>query len=78
MDLPPLPDRRRPRGRPGLDAIDGPYWGALADTDGYRAECRLPSSTLGYTGKWAIHPAQIEPANETFAPTRPRSPTPGA
>jgi citrate lyase subunit beta/citryl-CoA lyase len=52
----------------GLDAIDGPYWGAIADVDGYRAECRLVS-TLGYAGKWAIHPGQIEPANETFAPT---------
>ena len=52
----------------GLDAIDGPYWGAIADIDGYRAECRLVS-TLGYAGKWAIHPSQIEPANETFAPT---------
>jgi citrate lyase subunit beta/citryl-CoA lyase len=52
----------------GLDAIDGPYWGEIADVEGYRAECRLVS-TLGYAGKWAIHPAQIEPANETFAPT---------
>ena len=52
----------------GLDAIDGPYWGAIADIDGYRAECRLVS-TLGYAGKWAIHPSQIEPANKTFAPT---------
>jgi citrate lyase subunit beta/citryl-CoA lyase len=52
----------------GLEAIDGPYWGALADTEGYAAECRL-ASTLGFTGKWAIHPAQIEPANEVFAPT---------
>jgi citrate lyase subunit beta/citryl-CoA lyase len=52
----------------GLDAIDGPYWGALDDIDGYTRECRAVS-TLGYSGKWAIHPAQIEPANETFAPT---------
>jgi citrate lyase subunit beta/citryl-CoA lyase len=52
----------------GLDAVDGPYWGGIADVEGYRAECRLVS-TLGYAGKWAIHPAQIEPANETFAPT---------
>lgn len=52
----------------GLAAIDGPYWGALSDTDGYAEACRLVS-TLGYVGKWAIHPAQIEPANRTFAPT---------
>jgi citrate lyase subunit beta/citryl-CoA lyase len=52
----------------GLDAIDGPYWGALDDSDGYTRECRAVS-TLGYTGKWAIHPAQIAPANATFAPS---------
>ena len=52
----------------GLEAIDGPYWGALSNTEGYAAECRLVS-TIGYSGKWAIHPAQIEPANEVFAPT---------
>lgn len=52
----------------GLAAVDGPYWGALSDLDGYAAECRLVS-TIGYCGKWAIHPAQIEPANEMFAPT---------
>jgi citrate lyase subunit beta / citryl-CoA lyase len=52
----------------GLAAIDGPYWGAISDLDGYRAECRRVS-TLGFAGKWAIHPGQIEPANRTFAPT---------
>ncbi len=52
----------------GLAAIDGPYWGAIADLDGYEAEC-LRVSTLGFTGKWAIHPGQIDPANRAFSPT---------
>jgi citrate lyase subunit beta/citryl-CoA lyase len=52
----------------GLAAIDGPYWGAIEDVDGYRAECESVS-ILGFAGKWAIHPSQIEPANRVFAPT---------
>ncbi|MCA1679899.1 MAG: CoA ester lyase, partial [Actinobacteria bacterium] len=24
---------------------------------------------LGYDGKWAVHPTQIEPLNEAFSPT---------
>jgi len=24
---------------------------------------------MGYVGKWAIHPSQVEPANDVFAPT---------
>jgi citrate lyase subunit beta / citryl-CoA lyase len=52
----------------GVEAIDGPYWGAIADVDGYRQEC-LQASILGFSGKWAIHPNQIAPANESFSPT---------
>jgi citrate lyase subunit beta/citryl-CoA lyase len=52
----------------GVLAIDGPSWAPLEDIDGYRAECRL-ASTLGYAGKWAIHPTQIGPAQEEFSPT---------
>jgi citrate lyase subunit beta/citryl-CoA lyase len=52
----------------GLEAIDGPYWGAIADVDGYRDEC-LQASILGFSGKWAIHPNQIEPANQSFSPS---------
>jgi len=52
----------------GIAAIDGPYWGAISDTEGYRAEC-LQASIIGFTGKWAIHPSQIEVANEAFAPS---------
>jgi citrate lyase subunit beta/citryl-CoA lyase len=52
----------------GVEAIDGPYWGAIADVDGYREEC-LQASILGFSGKWAIHPGQITPANESFSPS---------
>jgi citrate lyase subunit beta / citryl-CoA lyase len=52
----------------GIAAIDGPSWSPLDDLDAYRAECRL-ASTLGYDGKWAIHPSQIDPANQEFAPS---------
>jgi citrate lyase subunit beta/citryl-CoA lyase len=51
----------------GLGAIDGPYF-AVADVDGLRAWAARTRS-LGYDGKWALHPGQIEPLNETFSPT---------
>lgn len=49
-----------------LDAIDGPY-GDFSNPEGYRKECRR-SRTLGFVGKWAIHPSQIQIANEVYAP----------
>lgn len=51
----------------GLDAIDGPF-GNFRDAEGYRREATW-AATLGAVGKWAIHPSQIELANEVFAPT---------
>lgn len=51
----------------GLDAVDGPY-PDFTDVDGYRREA-IWASTLGMTGKWAIHPSQVGPAHEVFAPT---------
>jgi citrate lyase subunit beta/citryl-CoA lyase len=51
----------------GIDAIDAPYPG-YRDPDGYRAACQR-AAAMGYAGKWAIHPAQVELANEVFAPT---------
>ena len=51
----------------GLDAIDGPF-ANFNDPDGYRREA-IWASTLGCVGKWAIHPSQIELANDVFAPT---------
>jgi citrate lyase subunit beta / citryl-CoA lyase len=51
----------------GLDAIDGPF-GNFRDSDGYRREATW-AATLGAVGKWAIHPSQIELANDVFAPS---------
>lgn len=51
----------------GLDAIDGPY-ANFRNADGYRREASW-ASTLGCVGKWAIHPSQVELANDVFAPT---------
>lgn len=50
----------------GLRPIDGPF-GDIRDPDGYRSSAER-SSALGFEGKWAIHPSQIEPANEIFGP----------
>ena len=50
----------------GLRAIDGPF-GDFKDADAYRAAARR-AAALGIEGKWAIHPSQIELANEIFSP----------
>lgn len=49
-----------------LQLIDGPF-ADIEDVDGFRESCRY-AAMLGCDGKWAIHPRQIEPANEIFAP----------
>jgi malyl-CoA/(S)-citramalyl-CoA lyase len=50
----------------GLRPIDGPY-ADYGDSAGYRASCRR-ARALGFEGKWAIHPSQVEIANQEFAP----------
>jgi len=50
----------------GLRPIDGPY-GDIKDPEGYMLACRR-GAALGIEGKWAIHPSQIEMANEVFSP----------
>jgi malyl-CoA/(S)-citramalyl-CoA lyase len=52
----------------GLRPIDGPF-GDFGDPDGYRAAANR-AAVLGYEGKWAIHPSQIELANEVFTPSK--------
>lgn len=52
----------------GIDAVDGPY-ADFKNEAGYREECKR-AATLGMVGKWAIHPAQIQPATEVFSPTQ--------
>jgi citrate lyase subunit beta/citryl-CoA lyase len=50
----------------GLRAIDGPF-GDFKDPNGYTLAARR-GAALGIEGKWAIHPSQIELANEVFTP----------
>ena len=50
----------------GLRPIDGPF-GDFNDPDGYRLAARR-GAALGYEGKWAIHPSQIDLANGVFSP----------
>ena len=51
----------------GLAVIDGVYNG-INDTDGFYVSCRQ-GRAFGFDGKTLIHPSQIEPCNETFAPS---------
>ena len=51
----------------GLRPIDGPF-GDFCDPDGYIAAAKR-AAVLGYEGKWAIHPSQIELANQVFTPS---------
>ena len=51
----------------GLRVLDGPV-ADHRDADGLREACRVARS-LGYDGKWCIHPAQVGVVNEVFSPT---------
>ncbi|MHB8657674.1 MAG: HpcH/HpaI aldolase/citrate lyase family protein [Solirubrobacteraceae bacterium] len=52
----------------GVHAIDGPHF-EIADLDGLRTRSALARG-LGYDGKWALHPTQIEILDEVFSPTQ--------
>jgi citrate lyase beta subunit len=51
----------------GLRAVDGPV-ADHRDREGLRESC-LVARSLGFDGKWCIHPAQISVVNEVFSPT---------
>jgi citrate lyase subunit beta/citryl-CoA lyase len=51
----------------GIAAIDGPYLG-IRDDEGFRTEV-AHARALGFDGKWAIHPAQLDALREAFTPT---------
>ena len=51
----------------GLRVLDGPV-ADYSDEEGLRRSCLIARS-LGFDGKWCIHPAQIGIVNETFSPT---------
>ena len=50
----------------GLRALDGPF-GDFSDSDGFLLAARR-AAALGIEGKWAIHPSQVELANDVFSP----------
>jgi citrate lyase subunit beta/citryl-CoA lyase len=50
----------------GVPCTDGPY-ADIDDPEGFRTSAER-ANMLGCDGKWAIHPDQIEIANEVFAP----------
>ncbi len=50
-----------------LRAIDGPV-ADYRDEEGLRKSC-LVARSLGFDGKWCIHPGQVETVNEVFSPT---------
>ena len=49
-----------------LRAIDGPV-ADYRDKEGLRKSC-LRARSLGFDGKWCIHPEQVEIVNEVFSP----------
>ena len=49
-----------------IDAVDGPF-GNFKAQDAFQEECRR-AMILGMVGKWAIHPSQVEIAQQVFSP----------
>lgn len=50
----------------GLRPVDGPYTN-FRDEQGFKASAAR-ARALGFDGKWAIHPNQVDWANEVFTP----------
>ncbi|HXZ91140.1 MAG TPA: CoA ester lyase [Candidatus Dormibacteraeota bacterium] len=53
----------------GIQAIDTPFLGSIADKVAFLGEVKL-AVRLGFKGKQCVHPSQIEPINEFFSPRR--------
>ena len=51
----------------GLDPVDGPF-ADFRNQDFFRTECER-GDVLGMVGKWAIHPSQVEIAQDAFSPS---------
>jgi len=51
----------------GTVALDGVY-NDVRDPEGFVAECRQ-GMEMGFDGKTLIHPSQVEPANDVWAPS---------
>jgi citrate lyase subunit beta/citryl-CoA lyase len=52
----------------GLQVIDGPFL-KIRESEQLRDYCNRARS-LGYDGKWAVHPGQVAILNEVFSPTQ--------
>jgi citrate lyase subunit beta/citryl-CoA lyase len=52
----------------GLAILDGVY-NDIQDAEGFRAVCQQ-GLEMGFDGKTLIHPSQVEPCNEIFAPSQ--------
>jgi citrate lyase subunit beta/citryl-CoA lyase len=52
----------------GIQVIDGPYL-KIADLEGLRRYSQR-SAMLGYDGKWAIHPTQVDVLNDVYRPSQ--------
>jgi len=51
----------------GLDPVDGPF-ADFRNPDFFKTECER-GNVLGMVGKWAIHPIQVELAQNAFSPS---------
>src|SRR5688500_12309844 len=51
-----------------LQVIDGPFL-KVREIDAFRDYCQR-TKTLGYDGKWSLHPDQVDVLNEVFSPTQ--------
>jgi citrate lyase subunit beta/citryl-CoA lyase len=51
----------------GLTILDGVY-NDIQDAEGFRAVCQQ-GLEMGFDGKTLIHPSQVEPCNDVFAPS---------
>jgi citrate lyase subunit beta / citryl-CoA lyase len=51
----------------GLQAVDGPHLD-IRDLEGLAVEAER-ARALGFDGKWALHPSQIDPVNRAFTPS---------
>ncbi|HZD66951.1 MAG TPA: CoA ester lyase [Acidimicrobiales bacterium] len=51
-----------------LQVIDGPFL-RVREPEAFREYCQR-TKTLGYDGKWALHPDQVSILNEVFSPTQ--------
>ncbi|MGI8856308.1 MAG: HpcH/HpaI aldolase/citrate lyase family protein [Thermomicrobiales bacterium] len=49
----------------GKRCMDGPY-GAFRDMEGFEKACEI-GRVMGFDGKWAIHPSQVEVLNRVFS-----------